>query len=182
MFNRTYENIINECGNAYSLSRHLYRSIANEAKDIPLDRFCTDFEGCMLDKSVLEDWTPSDDRKGGVIVFSTVVNAVKQSDNVFVDFFKKKLKTFMNSFTAEKKVDRIAKKHDLVGWTIGRFLHGRYTGRNGKIFSENSLSVEIIGVTFDELVQIAEEICIVMDQESVLVKDYSSMKVVFVGN
>lgn len=43
-------------------------------------------------------------------------------------------------------IDKVAHKNEPVGWTIGKYLNGRYRTKNGKTFSENSLSLEIIGV------------------------------------
>ena len=91
--------------------------------------------------------------------------------------------TISNRFNATKKIDKIAAENDLVGWTIGHYFNGRYTSpKNGKQYGENSLSVEIIGVSFDQLVKIGMEICQSFRQESVLVKDFSSGRVLFVDN
>jgi hypothetical protein len=124
---------------------------------------------------------PSEDKKGGIIVFSTDVNAEKQSENRFINFLKQKMKTISNRLNATKKIDKIAAKNELVGWTIGHYLDGRYTSpKNGKQYGENSLSLEIIGVDFEKLYTIAMEICDSFSQESVLLKDFSSGRVLFV--
>lgn len=71
--------------------------------------------------------------------------------------------------------------NELVGWTIGHYLDGRYTSpKNGKQYGENSLSLEMIGVNFETLVKIAMEICSLFTQGSVLVNDYSSGRVLVV--
>ena len=81
------------------------------------------------------------------------------------------MKPIASRFTATKKIDKIASENELIGWTIGHFFNGRYTSpKNGKQYGENSLSIEIIGVDFDKLYKIA----------SVLLKDYSSGRVLFV--
>lgn len=160
-------------GNAYSLSRYLYKAIVvSEDRTIAKDLPKVISEGIQFE--------PDENSKGGVIIFSTEVNAVKQSENKIINWLKKKVKTIKNRFTAEKKLDKIAQAHDLVGWTVGKFLHGRYTGKNGKVYDENSISVELIGISSDELIKIAEEVCRAFDQEAVLVKDYSKQKVLFV--
>lgn len=161
-----------DCGNAYSLSRYLSNAIrVDESKIIESSSNRVD-EGVMF--------RPSATEKGGIIVFSTDVNAVRQSENKVVDFLKKKIKTIANRLNYTRKVDDIAKSHSLVGWTIGRYLNGRYTSKNGKTFGENSLSLEVIGVDSSTLMAIAEDICKLFAQESVLVKDYTNNDVVFV--
>lgn len=79
-------------------------------------------------------------------------------------------------------IDTIAADNALIGWSIGHYLDGRYTATNGKRYGENSLSVEIIGVDLDNLIKIATELCNSFTQESVLVKDYSSGRVLFLKN
>lgn len=122
-----------------------------------------------------------DDEKGGIIVLSEEVNAVKLSENKFINWIRQKSRTMRNKFSGNRYIDGIAQKHELVGWTIGNFLKGRYTGKDGKVYSEKSMCVEIIGVSDDVLIQIAEEICKQFDQETVLVKEYSNNRVLFVN-
>ena len=94
------------------------------------------------------DWEVAEDMKGGIIVFPEEVDAVKLSEN--------------------KLINRIKAK-----FSIGNFLKGRYTGKNGKVYSKDSLSIEIVGVTDDTLIEIAEELCRTFKQENFLVKIYS---------
>ena len=79
-----------------------------------------------------------------------------------------------------KTIDKIARDNELVGWTIGHYLDGRYTAKNGKCYGEKSLSVEIIGVDTNTMIKIAEELCKAFKQESVLLKDYSSNRIMFI--
>lgn len=127
------------------------------------------------------DFEPEENEKGGIIVFSTDVNAVEFSPNKIKNWLKQKIATISNRFQSTKKIDKIADKHQLIGWTIGHYLDGRYKAKNGKMFGENSLSVEIIGVDFDKLLHIAEDICKDFKQESVLLQDFSSGRVLFVN-
>lgn len=120
-------------------------------------------------------------QKGGIITFSTDVNAENLSDNKLVNWVKQKVATFNNKLARNRKVDKISQKHNLAAWTVGKFLSGRYTAKNGKVFDEKSLSVEIIGIDSDELIQIAEELCVEFIQESVLVKDYSTNRIFLVN-
>lgn len=159
-------------GNAFSGSKRLFNSIkVNESKII--DKGGILFEGI--------DFEIDDKEKGGIIVFSTDVNAIKQSDNKIIDWLKKKTKTIDNRLNYKKKIDKVANENELIGWTVGKFLNGRYTAHNGKTYGENSLSVEIVGVSTDKLIDVAEELCNLFEQESVLVKDYTTGKILFVN-
>lgn len=167
------ESLMKTRGNAYSLSRHLSHMInADVSKTI-----------MSSDNIAAEsiDVVFGDKSKGGIITFSLEVNANQQSANKLADFVKKKLKTISNKLTFKKKIDGIANSHELVGWTIGKYLDGRYYSRETKKqYSEDSLSLEIIGIGVEEPVKIAEELCEAFDQESVLVKDYSTGSVMLV--
>jgi len=157
--------------NAYSGTAYLYAAIS--VKNRPI--LATNIEGGI-------DWEVPEDEKGGIIVFSQEVNAVQLSANKLVNWIKQKLATFKNKTKGMSDIDKIAQKHDLVGWTVGNFLKGRYTGKNGQTYSEDSLSVEIIGVSDDTLIEIGEELCRAFQQETVLIKTYSGKnRVMFVN-
>ena len=157
--------------NAYSSTAYLYAAIS--VKNRPI--FATNIEGGV-------DWEVPDDEKGGIIVFSQEVNAVQMSKNKLINWVKQKIATFKNKASGLRDIDKIAQKHELVGWTVGKFLKGRYTGKNGQVYSEDSLSVEIIGVTDDTLIAIGEELCRAFQQEAVLIKSYSERnRIMFVN-
>lgn len=153
---------------AYSLYRYLNRAIAyNENKVIAVSE-AIQFE-------------PDSDHKGGMIIFSTEVNAENMmSNNRLVNFLKQKFASFRDRLYNYKKIDNIANNYNLVGWTVGKFLSSKYTTKNGRIYNEDSLSVEIIGIDTDELNNIAEDLCIEFLQESVLIKNYNRNRICFI--
>lgn len=125
-------------------------------------------------------FTEPENKRGGIIVFSEEINAVELSKNKIIDWIKQKVSTLKNKLTGKKRIDVIADNYDLVGWTIGNYFDGRYKAKNGKFYGEDSLSLEIIGVDTDTLVNIATDVCKEFQQELVLVKDYSTNTVMFV--
>lgn len=121
--------------------------------------------------------------KGGLIVFSTDVNAVQMSENAIVNWIKQKLTTLKQRLMHKKMMTDTIKRYDEVyGFTIGNFMSGRYKSESGKIFDEHSMSVEIIGIPRDTLFDIADELMKAFNQESVLVKDYESNNIAFLDN
>lgn len=48
-------------------------------------------------------------------------------------------------------------------------MHGKYTMNGGKVVHENSFKVEVFGKKHGELVQIARELCVRLNQESIIV-------------
>lgn len=135
------------------------------------------------EKTILSEgiqFEPEANEKGGVIIFSTDVNAVELSPNKVKNWIQQKVATYKNRLKATSMLDKIANKNQLVGWTIGHYFDGRYRAKNGQNYGENSLSLEIVGVDFNTLVKIAEEICIDFKQESVLLHDFSTGRILFV--
>ena len=78
------------------------------------------------------------------------------------------------------EIEKNAQKHNPAGWTTGKFFKGRYTRGNGKEYSEDSLSVEIIGITDNELTETAEELCKAFNLESVLIKSYLERNQIYI--
>jgi len=97
------------------------------------------------------------DMKGGIIVFPKRAADVMLHD-----------------------VENIAQKHAPTRWTIGKYLKGRYTDKNGKVYSEDSLSIEIIGISDDALTETAEELCKAFNLESVLIKSYLERNQIYI--
>lgn len=172
-FKRLYENDTNEFkitelpglnGNAYSSSRRLVNRINYS------DTNCI-YKSDALTEGVFYQFR--DDELGGIIVLSMVVNALNLSENKLLNWIRKKLITLGNKINANKKIDDIVSgKYNVEAWTIGKYLSGRYTSKTGDLFTEDSLSVEIIGIDKDKLISIAEDLCKDFKQEAVLVKCY----------
>lgn len=161
------EELPGDNGNAYSSSKRLYHKISIN-------------EDTIIAKEAI-DWEVPDDERGGMIILSRTVNAIPSSNNKVVNWIKQKVKTLNNKIFSNKKIDDISKKHNLVGWTVGHFLDGRYTAKNGTAFGEDSISVELAGVDTDTLIDVATDICNAFDQETVLVKCYNNGKIYFVN-
>jgi hypothetical protein len=119
--------------------------------------------------------------KGGIITFSTDVNAIKTSTNKLINYIKNKIKTIYNRLTANKKMNKVLLKHESIyGVTIGNFVRGRYKAEDGTLYDEKSLSIEIIGITPEVLNLVAEDLAREFSQESVLVKNYETNKIYLV--
>ena len=134
------------------------------------------------DMTLLEgiSWQPDEKERGGMIVFSTEVNAKQLHSNPVVNYLTQIYQTIKNRLTANAKINGLGKKYKLGGWTVGRGLRGRYLSKTGKLFDESSLSLDLIGISKGKLISIAEEICTMFGPEEALVKDYSSGDVFFV--
>ena len=113
-------------------------------KDLDLNRLNAYSATAHMYAAIANGEVPAD-RKGGIIIFPQEVSDLQL----------------------------IADKLDCVHWTAGRFCRGRHTGKNGEVYSEDSLSVEITGVSDDALIKICKELCRALDQETALIKMYS---------
>ena len=77
-------------------------------------------------------------------------------------------------------INDISKCNDIFAWTVGKYLHGRYKAKDGTVFDENSISVELLNVSVDTIISFAEELCKEFLQETVLVKLYGEDRILFV--
>lgn len=77
-------------------------------------------------------------------------------------------------------INDISKCNDIFAWTVGKYLHGRYKAKDGTVFDENSISVELLNVSIDTIISFAEELCKEFSQETVLVKLYGEDRILFV--
>tara|TARA_R110000772_G_scaffold20466_5_gene56894 strand:+ start:49248 stop:49826 length:579 start_codon:yes stop_codon:yes gene_type:complete len=122
---------------------------------------------------ILEDITHKFSDSGGSIIFSTEVNAVNGSDNVIFNKLDQVMKSLTNKIFFDRKLNGIMKTYAKgSGFTIGKFVKGRYIAENGEIFDEKSITIEVIGISSEVLLKIAENIAKEFKQETVLVKDY----------
>ena len=134
--------------------------------------------GELLKEGISPHQMKLDKFKGGIIVFSTDVNAVDISKSKIVSWFKKKYETFYNRLMKDRKLnDIITSKfsENIKGFTIGNFFKGRYV-ENGKIFDEKSTSIEILGVPSEILIRLATEIARSFNQATVILKDKNTNK------
>jgi len=133
------------------------------------------------DKELTEEISYEFEDKGGIIVFSVNVNAVQLSNNRVVRYIKNSLETLKNKLFKDRKINKVLSNYDEVyGVTIGNFVKGRYKSESGSMFDESSLSIEIIGITTDVLNRVAEDLAKMFQQETVLVKDYSTNRIYLV--
>ena len=94
-----------------------------------------------------------DGKKGGIIVFPQSDDAQLAADKL-ANWLKERFSTS-------------------VGWAVGNFLNGRHYRKNGKVYSEESISVEITGISDEVLIETGEELCRAFNQDDVLIKLYS---------
>lgn len=105
------------------------------------------------------------------IVLPTDVNTKMLSDKSVKD---KLLQIF--SIGKEKSIDKIRSKPDMYAWTIGKYFTGFYTAKglcvkdDGKIYNEDSIVIDCIGIHSGSVNKVARELLELFKQESVLVK------------
>lgn len=102
------------------------------------------------------------------ITFSTDVNSVALSSNPIINALKQRIVSMRNRRHAESKIDRIAANLSIDGWTITSGLRGKYRDSNGRVFTENSIRIDLIGVEADKAEYLARILCREFKQESVL--------------
>lgn len=121
--------------------------------------------------------------RGGIIVFSTDVNAIELDRNKILNKIKQIITTYKNRFNRGTIIHNIVNKFNDKGgeyigaYSVGNFFKGKYVGDNGEMYNERSLAVEINGLSSDSLLTVAEMIAQEFMQETVLVKDLNKNKI-----
>lgn len=125
--------------------------------------------------------------RGGIITFSTDINAMELSPNKIINKIKQVIETFKQRLGKDKLIHKVISVFDkeneeeyIGSYSVGHFFKGRYVGDSGEMFSEKSLSVEVNGLSSKSLVRLAERIADTFRQETVLVKDLNCNKIFLV--
>lgn len=156
-----YEVYNGENRGAYNGGHYLSNAINSENK-MPI-------YSNILNRTIRIKHTPYN--KGGIIVFSNEID----DENKFINSLKREMERISNWYNIFN--------NETIEWEIGRYLEGTYTNiSKDKHFNENSLSLEINGITIERFYKIATEICVLLFQESVLLKDSSNGRIIFIGN
>ncbi len=139
-------------------------------------------------ESIIKEF--ASEEKGGIIIFSTDVNANIKDKKSFrgkvQEFIKKNFQTIVNRLAHNKKLTKLFSSEEfrksIKGFSVGNFFTGRYVNKDtGKIYDEKSLSVEIIDISFPTLIAVAEAIAKEFNQEAVLVMDHDKGRILLVN-
>lgn len=154
-----YEVYNGENRGAYNGRRYLSNAINSENK-IPI-------YSNILTGTIRIKHTPYN--KGGIIVFNSEID----NENKFIDSLKREMERISNWYNIFN--------NETIEWKIGHYLEGTYTNiSKNKHFDENSVSLEIFGIDIERFYKIATEICVLLFQESALLKDSSNGRIIFI--
>ena len=121
--------------------------------------------------------------RGGIIVFSTDVNAVELDKGKIVNNINQVITTFKNRVKKDSIIHNVMNKLNDKGgeyisaYSVGNYFKGRYVGDNGEMYNERSLAIEINGLSSESLLKFAEMISQKCMQKTVLVKDLNKNKI-----
>ena len=115
--------------------------------------------------------------KGGIIIFSTDVNATSQAG--LLNWLSGRLQTHWSRLRVKQRVLDILDQKSIQCVSFGNYFKGYYKADDGRVFSEKSLAVEILFVDSETLTQLATEIAKKFNQQTVLVKDSNTNEMYF---
>lgn len=158
-------------GSHYQRGGFLQECKANKAKFI-------------IDEAVHSEQYGMREYRGGIITFSTEVNAVQLSDNAIINKIKQTIKTFSNKWNRKSIIHNVinslnqSNDNDYIGaYSVGNYFQGKYVGDNGEMYNEDSMSVTVNGLSSKGLLALAEKLATAFMQETVLVKDLNTNKI-----
>jgi hypothetical protein len=111
------------------------------------------------------------DDKGLIVVFPADFHGIKMTKIELIDLFKEKILTIRNIVTDTKTSNKeIEQNSEVYGISIGSFVKGSYTSKDGQLFDVSSIGVEVTGLIPDVSNRCVEEISTELKQEIVLIK------------
>lgn len=116
------------------------------------------------------DWETDNDIRGGTIVFPSETGAERLLDEGSVNSIKQIISTARNRVDPAKPVGNAANVGNPPGWTVGHNYDGRYMAKKGKGFDGDSTTLDIAGISDEDLVRVATDICKSLRQECVLLR------------
>lgn len=139
-----------------------------------------------IEEGVAKDQYGLSKYRGGVIVFSTDVNAVNRGSGLLgklKSWADNKLETIKNRYSKDSKLSKLIQKFNsthnddlhIGAFSIGNLFNGRYVS-GGNVYDEKSASIEILGVPSEVLLLLGTEIANDFKQETVLIKDFNRDK------
>ena len=111
------------------------------------------------------------DDKGLIVVFPADFHGIKMTKIELIDLFNKKILTIRNIVSDTKTSNKeIEQNSEVYGISIGSFVKGSYTSKDGQLFDVTSIGVEVTGLISDVSNRCVEEISTELKQEIVLIK------------
>ena len=141
-------------------------------------------EAFVIEEAIHDQQYGLGDYRGGIIVFSTTVNAVSLDKNKIKNKVKQILATIGQRFNASNISHKIVNKFNkynetgeyIGAYSVGNAFKGKYVGDNGEQFDERSITIEVGGLSTKGLLRLGEMIAKVFHQETVLIKDMNNFK------
>lgn len=106
--------------------------------------------------------------RGGIIMLADTINTIESSFDK--DIIHNVVDNFINN-------DAITNREYIGAYSIGNFFKGKYVGKNGDVYDDKSVCVEVDGLSSKSLLKLAETIADNFRQETLLVKDLNKNKI-----
>ncbi|SMC08408.1 hypothetical protein [Nitratiruptor tergarcus] len=127
---------------------------------------------------------PNNDFKyGGTIIFSTDINAAlggeNSARNTIENLLKLKWQMVIDSLADNRKLQEFQKQNSFgdIKWSVGNFFKGKFLDRNGKEYSEKSISLYVSNISSQLLKELAGLIAKELNQKAVLIQDRNINKI-----
>lgn len=118
---------------------------------------------------------------GGMIVCSTDVNS--NAERGIMSFLKSKWETLLNRIFNVKRVKDVVQLFQTkkgiveIGYSQGNLFHGKYIDKeNNQEFNEKSFAIDLRGLNFETVKQLAVDVCKRFNQQSVMVVNHENNK------
>jgi hypothetical protein len=120
--------------------------------------------------------------RGGVIVLTVEANMANRGEGLWSRlraWCKNAQAAIRNRLAGDRWLSVVLDELGIQGVSIGNYFRGYYESDAGKVFSEQSLAVEVLFADSTILEQLAIDLAIEFWQETVLVKDQNAKETFF---
>lgn len=163
------------------LGRRNYRRVSETFDMRFINRYNFSFD--PVNEAVVRTLAPKE--KGGIVVFSTDVNAELVTDRyALVRAVKRFWLSLRNRVRRYSKIDRVLASVSAdtdeaapTGISVGNLFKGRYKSPEGQVYDEKSLAVEVLFISGRQLIELTTKLAAEFRQETVLVKDNATHEV-----
>lgn len=120
--------------------------------------------------------------RGGIIVLATEVNAANQGPELRSHLWAWCMttdRTIRIRLATNRRLSHFLDGLGVQGVSVGHYFRGYFRSDSGRVFSAQSLAVEVFFADSTTLEQLATDLAVEFRQETVLVKDHNTGEVYF---
>lgn len=117
-----------------------------------------------------KDIEHTDHDKGGIVVLRSNIDRMKIGNLNIVDFINEHITSILTHMGVKAK------------WSIGYYMNGLFRDSRGIVFDGDSLCIELLGPTDNQLLVFSQILCDSLNQYGLLIKSYEQSAILYLSS